>query len=127
MSDLSPFDHRPDTELGGWLRDTLSGSDDAAFAARVMARVPAQIVRESWYDILGEWARPGLAAAAVLVMLTGFGLGRYVAAPAQTPDETVGTGIASARVFDPDTLLDSRDIPQVDVNLVMVYEYERQP
>ena len=125
MSDLSPFDHRPDAELGGWLRETLSGPDDGAFAERVLARVPAQMVRESWYDILGEWARPGLAAAAVLVMLAGFGLGRYLAAP-QSADEAA-TGIASAPAFDPDTLLDSRDVPQVDVNLVMVYEYERQP
>lgn len=124
MSEMSPFDHRPDAELGGWLRDTLSDPDDAAFAERVMARVPAHLVRESWYDILDEWARPGLAAAAVLVMLAGFGLGRYVTSPPAIDD---GAGMASARVFDPDTLLDSRDVPQVDVNLVMVYEYERQP
>lgn len=125
MSEMSPFDHRPDAELGGWLRDTLSGPDDAAFAERVMARVPEQLVRESWYDILDEWARPGLAAAAVLVMLAGFGLGRYVTTPQAT--DGGATGLAAARVFDPDTLLDSRDVPQVDVNLVMVYEYERQP
>jgi hypothetical protein len=124
MSEMSPFDHRPDAELGGWLRDALSAPDDAAFAARVMARVPAQMVRESWYDILGEWARPGLAAAAVLVMVAGFGLGRYVTSPAAVDD---GAGIVTARIFDPDTLLDSRDVPEVDVNLVMVYEYERQP
>lgn len=121
----SPFDHRPDAELGEWLRDTLSAPDDAAFAERVMARVPAQMIREAWYDILGEWAQPGLAAAAALVMLVGFGLGRYVTAPASTDEG--GTGIASARVFDPDTLMDSRDVPEVDVNLVMVYEYEGQP
>jgi hypothetical protein len=125
MSDLSPFDHRPDAELSEWLREALSAPDDPAFVARVMARVPSQITRESSWDILGEWSRPGLAAAAVLVMLAGFGLGGYfTGAPV---DDAGSTGIAASRVFDPDTLLESRDVPQVDVNLVMVYEYERQP
>lgn len=122
MSDNSPFDHHPDPELGEWLRGALSVPDNPAFVARVMAQVPARMVRETWWDILGEWARPGLAAAAVLVMLAGFWLGRIVTSP---QDDEVG--IAAARVFDPDTLLTTPDVPQVDVNLVMVYEYERQP
>jgi len=120
MSESSPFDHRPDSELGDWLRETLSAPDDAAFVARVMERVPARIVREAWWDILGEWARPGLAAAALLVMLAGFGLGRWFTALPAGEEQASGS-----RVFDPDTLLDSRDVPQLDVNLVMVYEYER--
>lgn len=124
MSDLSPFDHRPDAELSEWLREALSAPDDQAFVARVMARVPARIIRESSWDILGEWSRPGLAAAAVLVMLAGFGLGGYFTA---APVDEASTGIAASRVFDPDTLLESPDVPQVDVNLVMVYEYERLP
>jgi len=119
MTDMSPFDHRPDPELGAWLRETLTVPEDPAFVARVMARIP---VRTVWWEVLGEWARPGLAAAAILVMLGGFWLGRIVTAPVA---EELATG--SARVFDPDTLLTTPDVPQVDVNLVMVYENERAP
>ena len=104
---------------GAWLREALSVPEDPSFVARVMARIPA---RTAWWDVLGEWARPGLAAAAVLVMVGGFWLGRLVAAP-----ETEEAAITVARPFDPDTLLTTPDLPQVDVNLVMVYEYERQP
>jgi len=123
MTDLSPFDHRPDPEVGAWLKDVLTVPDDRGFVVRVMARVPALMPRESWWDILSTWARPGLAAAAVLLMLAGFQLGRWVTA-APVADET---GIASARVFDADTVLSSADVPQVDANLAMVYEYERKP
>ncbi|MSR06822.1 MAG: hypothetical protein EXR93_07145 [Gemmatimonadetes bacterium] len=122
MTDNSPFDHRPDPELGDWLRGALSIPDEPAFVARVMAQVPAHMARENWLDILGDWARPGLAAAAVLVMLAGFWLGRIVTNP--QGDDAI---VASAGEFDPDTLLTTPDLPQVDVNLVMVYEYERQP
>ena len=119
MSDLSPFDHRPDAELSGWLRETLSAPDDPAFVARVMARVPARIAREAWWDILDEWARPGIAAAAVLLLGAGFWLGRIT-----TSDEIT---VASAQEIDADTLLNSRDVPQVDANLVLAGDFGRLP
>ncbi len=64
---VSPFYHRPDRELGKALRVVLSGQDEAAFIKRVMARA-AELQQEgsiglAWWEVLGAWARPGLAAA----------------------------------------------------------------
>ncbi len=69
----SPFDHRPWRELGRALREVLEAGDDRVFVARVMAEIRALDVRplrSDWWEVLGTWARPGLAAAAALVALT---------------------------------------------------------
>ena len=66
---VSPFDHRQDRELGDALRSALSGRDEAAFVQSVLAN--AALLQDrvdddgDWLDILGAWARPGLAAAAI--------------------------------------------------------------
>jgi len=65
----SPFDHRQDRELGDALRSALSGRDEAAFVESVVAS--AALLQDrvddggEWLEILGAWARPGLAAAAI--------------------------------------------------------------
>jgi hypothetical protein len=66
---VSPFYHRPDRELGRVLKEVLSGPDEAAFVNRVVARV-AELQEGgslglAWWEVLGRWARPGLAAAAL--------------------------------------------------------------
>jgi len=71
---VSPFYHRPDRELGKALRVVLSGQDEAAFVKRVIARA-AELQQEgsiglAWWEVLGAWARPGLAAA-VLGLIAG--------------------------------------------------------
>ena len=69
----SPFDHRPWQDLGRVLREVLDAGDNRVFVARVMAEIRALDVRpfrSDWLEVLGAWARPGLAAAAVLVALT---------------------------------------------------------
>ena len=69
----SPFDHRPWRDLGRVLREVLEAGDNRVFVARVMAEIRALDVRpfrSDWWEVLGAWARPGLAAAAVLVALT---------------------------------------------------------
>ncbi len=69
----SPFDHRPWRDLGRVLREVLEAGDNRVFVARVMAKIRALDVRpfrNDWWEVLGAWARPGLAAAAVLVALT---------------------------------------------------------
>ncbi len=69
----SPFDHRPWRDLGRALREVLEAGDDRVFVARVMAEIRALDVRpfrSDWWEVLGAWARPGLAAAAALVALT---------------------------------------------------------
>ena len=66
---VSPFDHRPDRELGKVLKSVLSGADEEAFVQRVMARVTEMqaggTIGPVWWEILGTWARPGLVAAAL--------------------------------------------------------------
>ena len=69
----SPFDHRPWQDLGRVLREVLDAGDNRVFVARVMAEIRALDVRpfrSDWLEVLGAWARPGLAAAAALVALT---------------------------------------------------------
>src|SRR5262245_10363916 len=104
-SEKSAFNHRQDEELGGWLRSVLTPENEPGFIARVMQQVPATILRETGWDILGQWARTGLAAAAVLMLLAGYMLGTIAREPAEEP-----ATLASARVFDPDTLLNSPDV-----------------
>ena len=69
----SPFDHRPWRDLGRVLREVLEAGDNRVFVARVMAEIRALDIRpfrSDWWEVLGAWARPGLAAAAALVALT---------------------------------------------------------
>lgn len=67
MSQSSPFDHRPDEELGSLLRGALTPEVEPGFTQRVLAaaqaRYGAGIPRDDWWQVLGAWARPGLAAA----------------------------------------------------------------
>jgi hypothetical protein len=78
MPDTSPFDHRPDTELGSALRQALDAGDDAAFVRGVLAALdgmqpvagPGQ-----WWTVLTAWARPGLVAAMLLIAVAAFSLG----------------------------------------------------
>jgi hypothetical protein len=76
----SPFDHQPDRELGHALRDVLTTGDEAAFIGRVLAATPWPTPRADaeWWDVLGGWARQGMAAAAVLIGIGAFMLGRAI-------------------------------------------------
>lgn len=68
MNKTSPFDHRQDRELGDALRSALTGSDEEAFVRRVVTAASAVDLRHvdggDWLEILNDWARPGLVAAA---------------------------------------------------------------
>jgi hypothetical protein len=115
MNGHSEFDHRADPELGRALRGLLSAPDDAAFAARVMARLPGAL---PWWEVLGSWARPGLAAALVLAALGGMWLGRSLsAADTLAIDELLRLPAATE-------ILDSAEPPRVDVVLAAVTEYD---
>jgi hypothetical protein len=67
-----PFDAGRDADLGRLLRRALTPGDDAAFAARIVARLPD---RAGLRDELARWARPGVAAAVLLAALGGYWLG----------------------------------------------------
>jgi hypothetical protein len=113
MNDTSPFDHQPDAELGALLREALTAPDRAGFAQRVMARLPAALARQSGWDILNTWARPGLVAAAVMLFLAGGWLGRMTAEPEAPADLVLGETFTG-------TMLASQDEPDLDVELVLL-------
>ncbi|GBD31604.1 MAG: hypothetical protein KatS3mg081_1314 [Gemmatimonadales bacterium] len=70
MTPTSPFDHRPDPELGEALRRILDAGDHAEFTRKVVAAAePLWGIRtgaENWWDVLSAWARPAVAAALAL-------------------------------------------------------------
>jgi Asp-tRNA(Asn)/Glu-tRNA(Gln) amidotransferase A subunit family amidase len=83
MKPHSPFDHRPDRELGSMLRDWLQPDDRQAFGDRVLRRIKSETGGAStdWWDVLNAWARPGLIAAAVLAAIGIVGVVRQPTAP----------------------------------------------
>lgn len=70
MSDISPFDASPDTELGSALRDALDAPHHDAFVTRVRARMGAP--GRAWEDELAGWFWQGLVAASLATMLAGW-------------------------------------------------------
>jgi hypothetical protein len=111
---MNEFDHRPDSALGDALRDAFSLPDDAAFVRRVMQRVPQTIVAETWLDVLGRWARPGLAAAAVALVAVTVWLSGQPALDA-SPEEAV----AAPEILSTGQLLASQPLPEFRVELVL--------
>lgn len=111
MTTPSPFDHRPDPELGTALREVLAGADDARFARRVLAAAGTQLgPAAGWVDVLTRWARPGLAAALALVAGVTFWLttqsppanGAALADPLRVSDEGLAVPALFASTSDPD-------------------------
>lgn len=77
MKPFSPFDHRRDNSLGNVVRQALTPDDHDDFVTRVMERAHAGALGfdvERWWVVLGRWARPGLAAAALIAGLALFAL-----------------------------------------------------
>ncbi|KPJ90882.1 MAG: hypothetical protein AMS18_09835 [Gemmatimonas sp. SG8_17] len=104
---VSPFYHKPDRELGKALRTVLSGQDEAAFVKRVMARVAelheGASIGLAWWEVLGAWARPGLAAAALgllagaMIWAAGLRSGDQATTVLGDPLQSVGdTGMPAA-------------------------------
>jgi hypothetical protein len=102
MRPTSPFDHEPDRELGRALRSLLTTRDDAAFTRRVLAVSPwPQVGAGDWWEVLVEWSRPGLAAAAILAAVAGFWLGRTTSGvPQQLGLEEALLPVVSAAALD---------------------------
>lgn len=124
MSDTSPFDHRPDAEIGRHLRDALSGPDDAAFVRQVMGsaeQVYGEVLPGQWWGVLTAWARPGLVAAMLVVAAMAFWAGLAVgrsenaAALATLTDPLSGNNSQ----LDVPALLAERQAPTVDVVLAV--------
>jgi hypothetical protein len=68
MNWSSPFDHRPHPELGGLLREALTAGNEQGFVDRVRAAAQERSAYGApWWQVLGTWARPGVAAALALL------------------------------------------------------------
>ena len=113
---MNEFDHRPDSIVGEALRELLTAPDDAAFARRVMDHVPQVIAGESWWEVLGAWARPGVAAAvAVLAAATVW---MYQEQP--TDFGTAGGGlVAPAETVTAQALLGTGTMPEFQIEMVL--------
>jgi len=94
----SPFNSGPDEALGRLLRDALEPAHHDAFVTRMAAAVRAE-ARETTWDILAGWARPGIAAAAAIALTLAMWL-----AQSRAPDGGVAT-IADAVESSVPTLL----------------------
>jgi anti-sigma-K factor RskA len=115
ISEPTPFDHRPDPVLGSALRRALSPDEQAAFVARVMAALDS--ARAAHWDVLASWARAGIAAAAIAVLLGGLLVGRTRLTPASIDDVLTLAAGPSAPVLvgassppDPSVVLSSPEV-----------------
>lgn len=119
----SPFNHRPDRELGKAIGQVLTGKNRRAFVDRVMAEARLRIEQQaesSWWDVLGAWARPGLVAALLLIIAVLFGA-RETASSAD--DVTLDDAFSrTAEGREETSLLLSPSPPDADVVLAVVYE-----
>ncbi len=75
MKDFDSFDHRQDPVIGRLLREHLLPQDDAEFLTRMQAAARhAGLGRRSvwpwrgWDDVPDGWFRPGIAAAAAILI-----------------------------------------------------------
>ncbi len=116
-SGQSPFDDRPDPALGAALRSIYAVSDDEAFLARFRLALAAEADRASSVEVLGRWAWPGVAAAAVLALGLGLLIGRVSSAD---PTPTLADAVAPSGV--PSQLLSTAQPASRDLLLAVVIE-----
>ena len=84
MKDLDSFDHRPDPAIGRLLREHLVPQDDAEFVTRMQAAARhaglGSRAARPWrgvagWDVPDRWFRPGIAAAAAILVGALIGVG----------------------------------------------------
>ncbi len=121
----SPFDHRPLRDLAAALREVLQPVDNQAFVERVMdtARVgDRSMFRGDGWEVLSAWARPGLAAAAALVVLAvavSMSIGPRGPADVVTIDDALQ---APTALTAPSLLVAAPNPPDVDIVLAISSE-----
>ena len=129
MSDTSPFDHRPDPELGRALEEALSAPDDERFARQVMAAADSVLgadASESWWQELTAWARPGLVAAMLLIAAGAFWMGSQMAQRGNgNGTNALGDPLSAAdnEQLGVPMLLAGSEAPSVDAVLAVALEY----
>jgi hypothetical protein len=108
------FDHRPDPVIGRLLREHLRTDDDAVFVARVLQAARSagrsQGPASGEWDLLAGWFKPGIAAAAALLVaaLVGVGVGERSSMPTSLA-EALGPAEAPAELL----AADAHPDPQV--------------
>lgn len=95
MSD-NLFGTERDTKLGDLLRQYLEPADHAGFVRRVMVGLHG---RDNSWDVLGRWARPGIAAALAFIMGAATWVVLQSAAEPQSLAEAVMPGDAPAPLY----------------------------
>lgn len=115
---MSPFGQQRDAALGDALRAALGPGDQAAFVARVLAGFDA--ARAPYWVVLAQWARRGLAAAAVAALVAGFLVGRTLPRPASLDDAYARS--AEPQVVPATALLTSQRPPDASLVLASVVE-----
>lgn len=114
MTTPSAFDHRPDAEIGTALRELLSAADDDLVAARITAAAQPLLGRapSQWSEVLGTWAWPGVAAAAVLAISAT--LWMAVASKRGDPDLGIDEALQPAGDVAPQVLVAATTAPELD-------------
>jgi hypothetical protein len=118
MKTLDWFDHRPDPLLGQLLREELAPGDHDEFVARVRAaarregldrRTGRRWVGPAPWDLPDGWFRPGIAAAAAVLVgaLVSSGVVESRARQAWL-DDALRPAEAPAELFVADAHLDAR-------------------
>ena len=126
MPNASPFDHRPDMELGAALRQALDAGREPEFVAGVLLAADTLYgtgLPGQWWTVLTRWARPGVVAAMLLIAVVAFSLG------VQIGRSSVQSVAATPAVADPlrqeseqaaiPVLMAGSEAPNVDVVLAV--------
>ena len=92
MTHPEPFRGERDPRLAAALREHLDGANHDAFVARVMGRIQD---KASACEELVRWARPGIAAAIIVLVMLGFWGAR------QMETSTAPTNVAEVAGLEP--------------------------
>lgn len=125
MTRQSPFDHRPDPELGALLKDVLTQSGESEFTSALMAEAARYEllgpVPVDWWEVLRAWSKPGLVAA--LLLLLAVALFEQRSAPSVDVAVTVEEALeADNGTQAPPWLLTSPEPPEGDLVLAALFE-----
>lgn len=91
----NPFEQERDPALGAALAEALTPAESASFTSRVLASLGS--ARRNPWDVLASWARPGVAAAVLLMSLLGYWL---VLERGRGPAPLASELLASDQTFD---------------------------
>ena len=128
MSTVSPFDHRPDAELGAELRRALDAGGEAEFVAGVLLAADTMYgtgLPGQWWTVLTRWARPSVVAAMLVIAAVAFSLG--VRMGQRSVQNAAATPVADPLRQDREqvaipVLMAGSEAPSVDVVLAVALE-----